>query len=320
MRYLVTGGAGFIGSHLVDALLARGEQVICLDNFNDYYAPARKRRNIARALEQPGYTLVEVDFRDPAALEQVFATHRPQRIAHLGAMANARFSVHHAPLYVQTNVAGTVTMLELARRYEVENFLLASTSSVYGSSPTPWHEELPADRPLSPYAASKRSAELHAFTYSHLYGLPTTVVRFFTVYGPRGRPDMTPYLFVHNMVRGKSFTLFNGGENLYRDYTYVSDIVAGVVAALDTVQPFEIINLGNERPILMQQFVALLEQITGHKALIDSVPMPTTEPPITFADTAKAQRLLGYRPQTNVEQGLSHFWQWYRDEEMQYDR
>lgn len=320
MRYLVTGGAGFIGSHLVDALLARGEQVVCLDNFNDYYSPARKRRNIANALEQPGYTLVEADFREPAALEHVFTTHRPQRIAHLGAMANARYSVHHAPLYVQTNVAGTVALLELARKYGVENFLLASTSSVYGSSPTPWHEELSADRPLSPYAASKRSAELHAFTYAHLYGLPTTVVRLFTVYGPRGRPDMTPYLFVHNMVRGKPFTLFNGGENLYRDYTYVSDIVAGVVAALDAVLPFEIINLGNERPILMQQFVRLLEQITGHKALIDSVPMPTTEPPITFADTTKAQRLLGYRPQTNVEQGLSHFWQWYCKEEMQNDR
>ena len=316
MRYMVPGGAGFIGSHLVDTLLARGDEVVCVDNFNDYYAPARKRRNIALALKQPGYTVAEVDFRDGEALERVFSTHCPQRVAHLGGMANARFSVDHAPLYVQSNVAGTVNMLELARRYEVECFLLASTSSVYGGSPTPWSETLPADRPLSPYAASKRAAEVHAFTYHHLYGMPTTVVRFFTVYGPRGRPDMTPHLFVDKMIRNEPFTLFNGGENLYRDYTYVSDIVAGVTAALDAAFPFEIINLGNERPVLMQRFVELLEQITNTRARITNVPTPSTEPPITFADTSKAQRLLGYHPQTNIEQGLELFWRWYQDEVM----
>lgn len=316
MRYLVTGGAGFVGSHLVDALLARGDQVVCIDNFNDYYTPERKRRNIGPALKHSGYTVAPVDFCDAEELERVFATHRPQRVAHLGGMANARFSVDHAPLYVQNNIAGTVNMLESARRYDVECFLFASTSSVYGSSPTPWNEMLSADRPLSPYAASKRAAELHAFTYHHLYGLPTTIVRFFTVYGPRGRPDMTPYLFVDKMMRNEPFTLFNAGENLYRDYTYISDIIAGVIAALDAALPFEIINLGNERPILMQRFVELLEQITKKPALIKSVPTPSTEPLITFADTSKAQRLLGYQPHTNIEQGLESFWQWYRDEIM----
>ena len=182
MRYLVTGGAGFVGSHLVDALLARGDQVVCVDNFNDYYTPQRKRRNILGALNQPGYTLAEVDFRDAEALEQVFATHRPHKVAHIGAMAGPRPSIERPSLYEQVNVAGTVNMLELSRRYDVECFLVASTSSVYGASPTPWNEDVATDRPLSPYAATKKACEVLAYTFHQLYSMPTTVVRFFTVY------------------------------------------------------------------------------------------------------------------------------------------
>ena len=208
MRYLVTGGAGFIGSHLVDSLLARGDEVICVDNFNDYYSPMRKRRNIVAALESPGYTLVEADFRDPDTMEQVFATHRPARVAHIGAMAGPRPSVERPLLYEEVNVRGTINMLELARRHDVQGFVLASTSSVYGLSPTPWSEDLPANQPLSPYAATKKAAEVLAYTLHYLHGMPTRVVRFFTVYGPRGRPDMTPYLFVNAMVQEKPITLF----------------------------------------------------------------------------------------------------------------
>jgi UDP-glucuronate 4-epimerase len=314
MRYLVTGGAGFIGSHLVDALLARGDEVVALDNFNSYYDPARKRRNVRGALGRPGYTLVEANFCDAEALERVFAQHRPQRVAHLGGMAGVRASVAQPHLYERVNVGGSLAMLEAARRHEVGSFVLASTSSVYGRSPTPWREDLPADRPLSPYAATKRAAELLAFTSHSLYGTPTTVVRFFTVYGPRGRPDMTPSLFVERMAKGEPFTLFNGGDDLFRDYTYVSDIVDGVVAALDTPRPYEVINLGNSQPVLMRRFVELLGEITGLPVRADNVPLPPTEPLITFADTTKARTLLEWEPTTRVEQGLERFWAWYRDE------
>jgi UDP-glucuronate 4-epimerase len=244
MRYLITGGAGFIGSHLTDALLARGDEVVCFDNFNDYYNPARKRQNIAGALNHSGYTLVEADLRDAAAVDDVFQTYKPTHVAHLGAMANPRASVQRPLLYEEVNVRGTMHILDAARRFDVQHLVVASTSSVYGLSPTPWSEDLPADRPLSPYAATKRSSELLAYTFHQQYGVPTQVVRFFTVYGPRGRPDMTPHLFVNAMVKQQPITLFNGGIGVYRDWTYIDDIVAGVTATLDSNLPFETINLG----------------------------------------------------------------------------
>ncbi len=315
MSYLVTGGAGFIGSHLVDALLRRGEQVICVDNFNSYYDPARKRHNLAWASTQAGFRLVEADLRDAEALEAVFAAYRPRRVAHLAAMAGPRPSILNPVLYEQVNVGGTVQLLELAHRYGVEGFLLASTSSVYGrAARVPFSEDDPTDRPLSPYAATKKAAEVLAYTFHGLYGIPTTVVRFFTVYGPRGRPDMTPYLFVDKMVRSEPFVLFDGGVNLFRDYTYVDDIIAGVLAALDRPQPFAIFNLGNARPVELRTFVALLEQVTGLPAQIERRPLPPTEPPITFANTEYAGRELGFASQTTIEEGLEQFWRWYRAE------
>ncbi|NNJ11396.1 NAD-dependent epimerase/dehydratase family protein [Chloroflexales bacterium ZM16-3] len=317
MTYLVTGGAGFIGSHVVDALLRRGERVVCLDNFTPYYDPARKRRNIVWATAQPGYTLAEADLRDAEALEHIFAAHRPQQVIHLAAMPGPRPSIADPALYEAVNVGGTVRMLDLARRYEVKSFALASTSSVYGKTEKlPFEEVDRTDRPLSPYAATKKAAEVLAYTFHSLYEMPVNVVRFFTVYGPRGRPDMTPYLFVDKMVRGEPFTLFNGGVDLFRDYTYVDDIVAGVVTAVDRPLGYEIFNLGNAHPVEMRCFVGLLEQITGHAAIIESRPLPATEPPITFASTEKAQRLLGFAPATAVEVGLERFWAWYRAEVM----
>jgi UDP-glucuronate 4-epimerase len=315
MTYLVTGGAGFIGSHLVESLLRRGEQVVCVDNFISYYSPARKQRNLAWAMEQPGFTLAHADVRDAEALAAIFAAHRPRRVAHLAAMPGPRPSIADPALYAAVNVGGTVHMLELARRHEVEGFLLASTSSVYGRAPkTPFEEGDPTDRPLSPYAATKKAAEVLAYTFHSLYAMPTSVVRFFTVYGPRGRPDMTPFLFVDKMVRGEPFVLFDGGAELFRDYTYVDDIVAGVQAALDRAAGYEIFNLGNSQPVEMRRFVALLEQITGLRAQIEARPLPATEPPITFASTEKAGRLLGFESNVNVEEGLARFWDWYRAE------
>ena len=314
MRYLVTGGAGFIGSHLADTLLARGDEVICVDNFNDYYSPERKRRNIAGALVQPGYTLVEADFRDIEAIERVFATYRPAKIAHLGAMAGPRPSVERPLLYEEVNVRGTVNLLDLARRYDLQGFVLASTSSVYGQAPTPWSEDLSTDRPLSPYAATKKAAEVLAYTFHNLYQIPTRVVRFFTVYGPRGRPDMTPYLFVDAMVKRQPITLFNGGVEIYRDWTYVDDIVAGVVAALDSDIAFDIFNLGNSSPVQLSDFMALLEKVTDLEAIIQSKPLPAADPPITYANVDKARRLLGFQPKTSLEAGLQSFWSWYQAE------
>jgi UDP-glucuronate 4-epimerase len=319
MRYLVTGGAGFIGSHLSEALLVRGDEVICVDNFNDYYSPARKRRNVARALALPGYTLIEADFRDPAAMQQVFATYRPARVAHIGALAGPRPSVEQPLLYEEVNVRGTINLLELSRRYDVTGFVLASTSSVYGRAPTPWTEDLPANQPLSPYAATKKAAEILAYTLHYLHGLPTRVVRFFTVYGPRGRPDMTPYLFVDAMLKDRPITLFNAGVDVYRDWTYIDDIVAGVVAALDADLPFEIFNLGNSSPLQLCDFVALLERITGRRAIVEARPLSPADPPTTYANIDKARRMLGFQPRTSVEEGLARFWQWYRAEVLPYE-
>jgi UDP-glucuronate 4-epimerase len=246
-------------------------------------------------------------------MEQVFTTYRPQRVAHLAAMAGPRPSIAQPALYEEVNIAGTVTLLELIHRYDVQGIVFASTSSVYGrTTKLPFVETDSTDWPLSPYAATKKAGEVLAYTFHQLYGIPTSVVRFFTVYGPRGRPDMTPFLFVDRMVRGEPFVLFNGGEELYRDYTYVDDIVAGVIAALDAGLPYEIFNLGNSRPVLMQHFVELLGQITGYAPLIEARPLPATDPPITYADTSKAQQLLGYAPQTRVEDGLARFWEWYQ--------
>ena len=312
MTYLVTGAAGFIGSHLVDRLLARGEQVIGLDNFTDYYNPNRKRRNLIWAMQQPGFTLIEGDIRDADTVAMVFARYRPRFVAHLAAMPGPRPSIANPQLYEAVNVGGSLVILEQARRAGVENLILASTSSVYGkTNRVPFREDDPTDRPLSPYAATKKAAEVLAYTFHSLYGIPTSVVRFFTVYGPRGRPDMTPYLFVERMVRGQPITLFNGGEKLFRDYTYIDDIINGVIHALDRPHAYEIFNLGHSQPVEMCHFVTLLEQITGYPARIEIKPLPATEPPITYADTTKANQLLGFSPTVAIEEGLSRFWEWY---------
>ena len=330
MAILVTGGAGFIGSHTVEALLARGDRVVVLDNFNDYYSPRRKRLNIAPFLGHPGFKLIEGDFRDRALLDHLFAGEgegkgRPdqsdrageavKRVVHLGAMAGVRASIHNPALYAEVNLIGTLNLLETAVRHGVEHFVYASSSSVYGSAPVPYREDAPTDHPLSPYAASKKAAEVLAYTYHYLHGLPVTVLRFFTVYGPRGRPDMAVYLFTNWIARGQPVRLYGDGSQ-GRDYTYVSDTVAGVLAALDRPPPsgYEIYNLGNSHPHTNAELIELIEAELGRKALIQRLDYPGTDPPLTWADISRARRDLGYNPQVPLHEGIRRFVEWYRRE------
>jgi UDP-glucuronate 4-epimerase len=311
-KILVTGGAGFIGSHTTRALLDRGDEVVCLDNFNDYYSPDRKRKNVLSFLAHPGYTLIEGDIRERETLETLFSAHKPERIVHVAAMAGVRYSIRYPERYESVNVRGTLNMLEMARRYHVENFVFASTSSIYGARhKVPFSEEDRVDWPVSPYAATKRACELMAYAYHHLYELNFTALRFFTVYGPRGRPDMAPYLFTEAVFQGKELKMFGDGSSS-RDYTYIADIVQGVVAALDKPLGYEIINLGNNRTIFLRDFIALVERLVGKKANVVQHPMPPGDVPRTCADISKARRLLGYDPQTPFEQGLARFVKWYR--------
>jgi UDP-glucuronate 4-epimerase len=314
MKIVLTGGAGFIGSHTVDALLARGDEVVCVDNFNDYYSPQQKRKNLTKAQTFSSFQLYEKDIRDFEEMARIFSDEEPHKVIHIAAMAGVRYSVEFPLLYEEVNVRGTLNLLELATRYGVQNFVLASTSSVYGATKEiPFKEDNTAIQPLAPYPATKRACELLAYVYHHLHGLRCTTLRLFTVYGPRGRPDMTPYLFTAAISQGKEITLFDEGRP-QRDFTYVDDIVRGVLAALDAEHEYEIINLGNSKPIVMRDFVTIIEELLGRRAKIVSSPLPPTDPPITYADISKARRLLGYNPTTSVEEGMRHFIQWYRRE------
>lgn len=314
MKILVTGGAGFIGSHVVDALLARGDEVVCVDNFNDYYSPQRKRRNLAQAQTSDSFHLFESDIRSLEEMERIFSTEAPQKVIHLAAMAGVRNSVQFPLLYEEVNVRGTLNLLELAARHGVLNFVLASTSSVYGASTRiPFTEEDNAVQPLAPYPATKRACELLVHVYHNLYGLHCTALRLFSVYGPRGRPDMTPYMFTQAISQGLEITLFDEGRP-QRDWTYIEDIVSGTLAAVDADLQHEIVNLGNSKPVVMRDFVVLIEELLGTRAKIVAPPLPPTEPPVTYANIFKARRLLGYSPATTVQEGMARFMEWYQQE------
>lgn len=313
MKVLVTGGAGFIGSHVCEALLQRGEQVVVVDNFNDYYSPARKRRNVAGLAEHPDFQLYEADVRDHAALAEIFGQEKPAKVVHIAAMAGVRYSIEQPQLYQEVNVGGTLVVLEQARQHSVRNLVLASSSSVYGADcQAPFREDSACAMPISPYAATKRAAEILAYTYHHLYSLPCTCLRFFTVYGPRGRPDMAPYLFLDWIYRGEPLRFFGQGHR--RDFTYIDDIVAGILAALDADFPYEIINLGNSHTIPVEDFIGLIEEIVEKKAHIVPLPHVPGDVPLTHADISKARRLLGFDPQTPVAEGMERFFAWYRRE------
>src|SRR5450432_2830578 len=313
---LVTGAAGFIGSHTAVRLLERGDHVVGLDNLNDYYDPARKRTNleeVRRAATQSGqFSFVEGDIRNRALLGELFAKHEFSVIAHLAAMAGVRSSVEDPWLYCDVNLTGTLNLLDAARRHDNPNFVLASTSSAYGNTNTvPFVETDAADRPLAPYPASKRAAELIGHSYHHMHGTDFTALRFFTVYGPRGRPDMMAYKLLDAMRTGQTMPLFNGG-NMYRDWTFVADIVSGVVAAIDRRLGYEVINIGRGEPVLVGDFVKSLERLAGKNAPLVSEPMMKADVAYTYANTEKAKRLLGYSPTVSVQEGVRRFYEWYR--------
>lgn len=313
MRVLVTGAAGFIGSNVVEALLQRGDVVAGLDNFNDYYDPARKRANAAALAAYPQFTMHEVDLRDEVGVAQVLAAGRFDAVAHLGAMANVRYSIERGPLYTDVNIRGTINVLEGARHAGTPHIVFASTSSVYGNTEQlPFREDDPLGKPLAPYPASKIAGELMGYTYHNLFALSFTALRFFSVYGPRGRPDMMPYIITDSIVHDKVFQLYNAGE-MYRDWTYVGDIVKGVMAALDTPLGYERLNLGRGEPVRMADFVILIERLVGKSARMETPPAPASEPITTYADVSRARELLGYAPEVSVAEGMARFWEWYQE-------
>ncbi|MSR86437.1 NAD-dependent epimerase/dehydratase family protein [Candidatus Woesearchaeota archaeon] len=310
-KILVTGGAGFIGSHVVDALIERGEDVVLVDNFNSYYDPKRKFLNIAPHISHPHFHLAAGNVEDYSFMQALFEKHNIQKVIHLAARAGVRPSIQDPVGYKIANIDGTLNLLELSKKYCVQNFVFASSSSVYGNSTkTPFSETDPADSPISPYAATKRMGELLCRTYNNLFHIPISCLRFFTVYGPRGRPDMAPYIFTDAVSQGKEITLFGNGTSK-RDYTYVSDIVSGVIAALDTPLNFEIYNLGNNRMVSLKEFVSLVEDTVGKKALVISKDSFPGDVEITCADISKAEKLLGYHPRVPIEKGMKEFYSWY---------
>lgn len=309
MTTLITGGAGFIGSRLGLRLLDQGESVIILDNFDPYYDPALKRANVAAMGEKA--IVVEGSVCDEALVASLFEQYPVDRVAHLGALANVRYSVERGRQYADVNTSGTVTLLDAARKHQVKVFVIGSTSSVYGQTARiPFVEEDTATLPLAPYPASKRAAEMFGYSYHQLFGLNVNVVRFFNVYGPHGRPDMMPMKAIQAILRGETIQLFEGGE-LQRDWTYIDDIVAGVCLALDKPLGYEIFNLGFGAPITLNAFIRIYERLIGKQAVTVNVPTPRSEPPITYCDNSKARNLLGFAPKIDIETGLTRTWEWY---------
>jgi UDP-glucuronate 4-epimerase len=313
---LVTGAAGFIGSHVAQMLRERGDVVVGLDNLNDYYDPNRKRANLVEVESTPDvegeFHFVEGDLRDKALLQKLFTEYSFDAIIHLAAMAGVRASVEDPQLYFDVNLGGTLGLLDAAHDYKIGNFVFASTSSVYGSTQIiPFQETDLCDRPLAPYAAAKRAAEMVGYTYHHLYQQNFTALRFFTVYGPRGRPDMMAYKVLDNIFSGRAVPLYNNGQ-MHRDWTFVGDIAEGVIAAADRPLGYEILNLGRGRPVLLAEFISVIEDVTGRKANLQPAPMMDTDMMTTYADSSKARELLGYEPKVSVREGVEQFWEWYR--------
>lgn len=324
MKILVTGTAGFIGSHVAQRLLARGDEVIGLDNLNDYYDVTLKQARLARLIDVPGYTHITADLADRAAMEQVFATHKPQRVINLAAQAGVRYAAENPHVYVQSNVVGFLHVLEGCRHHGVEHLVYASTSSVYGANTAmPFSEHASAEHPLTLYAASKKANEMMAHSYAHLYGIPCTGLRFFTVYGPWGRPDMALFLFTRAILEGKPIRVFNHGRHK-RSFTYVDDIVEGVVRTLDRVPgkdpawsgarpdpatsgvaPYRLYNIGNEQPVELLRYIEVLEQHLGRKAQMELLPLQPGDVPDTEADVSDLIADVGYRPVVPVEEGVA---------------
>ena len=332
MKVLVTGTAGFIGSHLAQRLLARGDTVVGVDNLNDYYDVRLKQARLARFGGHPNYRHVTADLADRAAVEAAFAEHRPQRVVNLAAQAGVRYAATNPHVYVSSNVTGFLHVLEGCRHHGVEHLVYASTSSVYGANTNmPFSEHGSAEHPLTLYAATKKANEQMAHSYAHLYGIPTTGLRFFTVYGPWGRPDMALFLFTRAILDGEPIRVFNHGRHK-RSFTFVDDIVEGVIRTLDRVPgkdpawrgdapdpassgvaPYRLYNIGNEQPVELLRYIEVLEQCLGRKATMELLPLQAGDVPDTEADVSDLVADTGYRPVVPVEEGVARFVAWYRD-------
>jgi UDP-glucuronate 4-epimerase len=311
MKVLVTGAAGFIGMHCAQRLLARGDKVLGIDNLSPYYSVKLKKDRLAQ-LEHRRFSFTRLDLADADALREVFKRHKPERVLHLAAQAGVRYSLQNPDAYIQTNLVGFANLLECCRRHPPGHLVYASSSSVYGSNTElPWSESQNVDHPVSLYAATKKSNELLAHVYSHLFALNTTGLRFFTVYGPWGRPDMSAFLFAQAIVRGKPIPVFNHGD-MQRDFTYVDDIVEGTLRVLDRPARYAVYNIGNHQPVNLLDYIAALERAFGKKAKLQMKPMQPGDVKATYADTARLRAAVGFAPSTPLDTGLARFAEWFR--------
>lgn len=314
MTILVTGCAGFIGSSVVDRLLDSGEEVVGLDNMDSYYEPSIKKKNIEHNLQNPNFYFKQTDIRDLKALEKIFKNFKIETIIHLAARAGVRPSIEAPLLYEDVNIKGTLNLLELSKIHKPANLIVASSSSVYGiNKKVPFRETDNVDKAISPYAASKKACETFCYTYHHLYGLPIVCLRFFTVYGPRQRPEMAIHKFTRLIDKGQEIQMYGDGTSK-RDYTYISDIVDGIIRSMDIKEGYEILNLGNSKVVELRYLIHLIEKNLGKKAIIKQLPDQPGDVPITYSDISKAKELLGYAPQTSIEEGIEKFVKWYRGE------
>ncbi|MDD3887295.1 MAG: GDP-mannose 4,6-dehydratase [Patescibacteria group bacterium] len=311
MKILVTGGAGFIGSHTIRKLLDKKYNIICVDNLNNFYNPKIKINNLKPFLDNKKFKFYKVNICNNKKLANVFANEKIDKIIHLAARAGVRPSLEKPEIYAKTNILGTLNLLELSVKHKIKNFVFASSSSIYGNNnKVPFSENDIVDDQLSPYAATKKASELLAKTYHNLYGLKCTGLRFFTVYGPSSRPDMAPYLFVDSIYHGREIKKFGDGTSK-RDYTFIDDITDGIISALDKNLDFEIINLGNNKPIKLNYFISVIEKLLDKKANIKKFPSQMGDMKITYADISKAKKILNFQPKVSIEQGMQKMVEWY---------
>ncbi len=331
MRILVTGAAGFIGYHLTQRLLARGDEVVGIDNLNDYYDPKLKEARLKNLESHPGFAFHLLDLADRAGVKALFQRHAFDRVVHLAAQAGVRYSIEHPEAYIDSNLVGFLSILEGCRHHHIQHLVFASSSSVYGANTlTPFSEHHSVDHPISLYAATKKANELMAHTYAHLYRLPCTGLRFFTVYGPWGRPDMALFKFTHNILQNEPIDIYNQGQ-MIRDFTYIDDIIEGVVRTLDhtatenaewssdhpdpasSSAPYRLYNIGNNQPVALMEFISALEKALGKEAIKHYLPLQAGDVPLTYADTQLLEQAVGFKPKTSIQEGINRFVEWYQN-------